>query len=230
MSTCKICGKYFATNANLKRHTLQVYEKNVFQCEDCSKKFVRQSDLKRHSYSVHSTEKIVCEFCGTPFTGEDNLLHHLNNKNCERELKKEEGKRKIVDLTVSSKKKKTQFSTFAEDSAAAPKNSTTEEHSAVAENSTAVPENSDVVPKKVFLPPKESESALQKAYKTFDLLNNNSSRGIKEFLLLRKEETIFIFRNELETYKALKVRKWVHCIYSKQTDAGKMIKSCGKFI
>ncbi|GFS64493.1 c2H2-type domain-containing protein [Trichonephila clavipes] len=28
-----------------------------------------------------------------------------------------------------------------------------------------------------------------------------------------------------ETYKALKVSKWVHCIYSKATDAGKMIKN-----
>ncbi|GFY35757.1 c2H2-type domain-containing protein [Trichonephila clavipes] len=87
-----------------------------------------------------------------------------------------------------------------------------------AENSTADPEN-------IFLPPKENESAFQKAYKTFNLPNNDSSLGIKEFLLLRKEETIFIFRNELETYKALKVSKWVHCIYSKATDAGKMIKN-----
>ncbi|GFT61206.1 hypothetical protein TNCV_599721 [Trichonephila clavipes] len=114
-----------------------------------------------------------------------------------------------------------------ENSAAAPKNSTTvPEHSAaVPENSTAVPENSDVVPEKISLSPKESESAFQKGYKIFDLPNNDSSLGIKEFLLLRKEETIFIFRNELKTYKALKVSKWVHCIYSKETDAEKMIKN-----
>ncbi|GFX73890.1 c2H2-type domain-containing protein [Trichonephila clavipes] len=118
---------------------------------------------------------------------------------CERKLEKEAGKRKRVDLSVSSRKKKTQLSTSAE-------------------NSTADPEN-------IFLPPKENESAFQKAYKTFNLPNNDSSLGIKEFLLLRKEETIFIFRNELETYKALKVSKWVHCIYSKATDAGKMIKN-----
>ncbi|GFT13366.1 c2H2-type domain-containing protein [Trichonephila clavipes] len=97
---------------------------------------------------------------------------------CERKLEKEAGKRKRVDLSVSSRKKKTQLFTSAE-------------------NSTADPEN-------IFLPPKENESAFQKAYKTFNLPNNDSSLGIKEFLLLRKEETIFIFRNELETYKALK--------------------------
>ncbi|GFU84004.1 hypothetical protein TNCV_4859931 [Trichonephila clavipes] len=93
-----------------------------------------------------------------------------------------------------------------ENSAAAPKNSTTvPEHSAaVPENSTAVPENSDVVPEKSPYHQKESESAFQKGYKIFDLPNNDSSLGIKEFLLLRKEETIFIFRNELKTYKALK--------------------------
>ncbi|GFV78656.1 c2H2-type domain-containing protein [Trichonephila clavipes] len=118
---------------------------------------------------------------------------------CERKLEKEAGKRKRVDLSVSSRKKKTQLFTSAE-------------------NSTADPEN-------IFLPPKENERAFQKAYKTFNLPNNDSSLGIKEFLLLRKEETIFIFRNELETYKALKVSKWVHCIYSKATDAGKMIKN-----
>ncbi|GFY48725.1 hypothetical protein TNIN_1481 [Trichonephila inaurata madagascariensis] len=146
--------------------------------------------------------------------------------NCERKLEKEAGKRKRLDLTVSSKKKKTQLSTSAENSTAAPKNSTTvPKHSAVPENSTAVPENSDVVPEKIFLPPKESKSAFQKAYKIFDLPNDDSSLGIKEFLLLRKEETIFIFRNELKTYKAFKVSKWVHCIYSKETDAGKMIKN-----
>ncbi|GFY45941.1 hypothetical protein TNIN_205961 [Trichonephila inaurata madagascariensis] len=108
------------------------------------------------------------------------------DSNCERKLEKEAGKKR-VDLTVSSKKKKTQLSTSAENSAAAPKNSTTvPEHS-------AIPENSDVVPEKIFLPPKESESAFQKAYKTFDLPNNDSLLGIKEFLLLRKEETIFLF-------------------------------------
>ncbi|GFX50809.1 hypothetical protein TNCV_2723921 [Trichonephila clavipes] len=107
--------------------------------------------------------------------------------------------KKRVDLSVPSRKKKTQLSTSAE-------------------NSTADPEN-------IFLPPKENESAFRKAYKTFNLTNNDSSLGIKEFLLLRKEETIFIFCNELETYKALKVSKWVHCIYSKVTDAGKMIKN-----
>ncbi|GFW24195.1 c2H2-type domain-containing protein [Trichonephila clavipes] len=200
MYTCNICGKNFATNYVLKRHTLQVHEKNaVLQCADCSKKFGRERDLKRHRDSVHSTEKITCKFCYTSFTRKDNLLKHLNNKRCERKLEKEAGKRKRVDLSVSSRKKKTQLSTSAE-------------------NSTADPEN-------IFLPPKENESAFQKAYKTFNLPNNDSSLGIKEFLLLRKEETIFIFRNELETYKALKVSKWVHCIYSKATDAGKMIKN-----
>ncbi|GFX51702.1 c2H2-type domain-containing protein [Trichonephila clavipes] len=90
---------------------------------------------------------------------------------------------------------------------------------------TAVPKNFYVVPEKIFLAPKESENALQKAYKTFDLPNNNSSLRIKVFLLLRKKETIFIFRNKLKTYKAFKVNKWVHCIDSKETHAGKIIKN-----
>ncbi|GFX65737.1 hypothetical protein TNCV_4094291 [Trichonephila clavipes] len=153
----------------------------------------------RHKDSVHSTEKITCKFCDTSFIRKDNLLKHSNNKICERKLEKEAGKRKRVDLSVSSRKKKTQLSTSAE-------------------NSTADPEN-------IFLPPKENESVFQKAYKSFNLPNNDSSLGIKEFLLLRKEEAIFIFCNELETYKALKVSKWVRCIYSKVTDAGKMIKN-----
>ncbi|GFU32312.1 hypothetical protein TNCV_1733841 [Trichonephila clavipes] len=68
------------------------------------------------------------------------------------------GKRKRVNLTVSSKKKKTQWSTSAENSAAAPKNSmTVPEHSAVCENSTAVPENSDVVPENIFTTKRERE-------------------------------------------------------------------------
>ncbi|GFT42956.1 c2H2-type domain-containing protein [Trichonephila clavipes] len=131
--------------------------------------------------------------------GEEKQEKDKSVEKCERKLEKEAGKRKRVDLSVSSRKKKTQLFTSAE-------------------NSTADPEN-------IFLPPKENERAFQKAYKTFNLPNNDSSLGIKEFLLLRKEETIFIFRNELETYKALKVSKWVHCIYSKATDAGKMIKN-----
>ncbi|GFY43967.1 hypothetical protein TNIN_420481 [Trichonephila inaurata madagascariensis] len=81
-------------------------------------------------------------------------------QNCERKLEKEVGKRKRVNLTVSGKKKKTQLSTSAENS---------------------VPENSDVVPEKIFLPPKESESAFQKAYKAFDLPNSDSSLGINSF-------------------------------------------------
>ncbi|GFY42396.1 hypothetical protein TNIN_238641 [Trichonephila inaurata madagascariensis] len=127
MSTCNICGKHFPTNANLKRHTLQVHEKNdVFQCVDCRKKFIRQNDLKRHSDSVNSTEKIVCEFCDTSFTRKDNLLKHLKNKSWERKLEKEAGKRKRADFSVSSKKKKTQLSTSAENSTVVPENSTDE--------------------------------------------------------------------------------------------------------
>ncbi|GFX63391.1 uncharacterized protein TNCV_3619941 [Trichonephila clavipes] len=196
----RCCQKNFVTNYILKRYTLQVHEKNaVLQCADCSKKFVRESDLKRHRDSVHSTEKITCKFCDTSFTRKDNLLKHLNNKRCGRKLEKEAGKRKRVNLSVSSTKKKTQLFTSAE-------------------NSTVDPEN-------IFLPPKENESAFQKAYTTFNLPNSDSSLGIKEFLFLRKEETIFIFCNVLETYKAFKVSKWVHCIYSNVTDAGKMIKN-----
>ncbi|GFT21994.1 hypothetical protein NPIL_247471 [Nephila pilipes] len=188
MVSCIVCGKGFNTNYNLKRHTLQVHEKKYsHQCPDCSKKFAQPSDLKRHKDSVHSAEKIVCEFCGTSFTRRDNLLHHLNNGNCQRKLQKEAGKRKRLDLTISSRKKKSQLSTSAENSAA------------VLENSTTVPENSDDDLEKISLPPKESESAFQKAYKSFNLPNNDSSLGIKEFLLLRKEETVFIFRNELKT-------------------------------
>ncbi|GFT40180.1 uncharacterized protein NPIL_688351, partial [Nephila pilipes] len=214
MVSCIVCGKGFNTNYNLKCHTLQVHEKKYsHQCPDCSKKFAQPSDLKRHKDSVHSAEKIVCEFCGTSFTRRDNLLHHLNNGNCQRKLQKEAGKRKRLDLTISSRKKKSQLSTSDENSAA------------VLENSTTVPENSDDDLEKISLPPKESESAFQKAYKSFNLPNNDSSLGIKEFLLLRKEETVFIFRNELKTYKSLKVSKWIHCIYSKETDAGKMIKN-----
>ncbi|GFT32300.1 hypothetical protein NPIL_647461, partial [Nephila pilipes] len=158
------------------------------QCPDCSKKFAQPSDLKRHKDYVHSTEKIVCEFCGTSFTRRDNLLHHLNIGNYQRKLQKEVGKRKRVDLTISSRKKKSQLSTSAENSAAVPKNS-----AVVPENSTTVPEDSDDVPEKISLPPKESKSVFQKAYKSFNLPNNDSSLGIKEFLLLRKEKTVLFF-------------------------------------
>ncbi|GFW94136.1 hypothetical protein TNCV_1978761 [Trichonephila clavipes] len=168
MYTCNICGKNFVTNYILKRHTLQVHEKNaVLQCADCSKKFVRESDLKRHRDSVHSTEKITCKFSDTSFTRTDNLLKHLSNKRCERKLEKEAGKRKRVDLSVSSRKKKTQLSTFAE-------------------KSTADPEN-------IFLPPKENESAFQKAYKTFNLPNNDSSLGIKRVSTLKKRRDNLYF-------------------------------------
>ncbi|GFT91377.1 hypothetical protein NPIL_159351 [Nephila pilipes] len=102
-----------------------------------------------------------------------------------------------MDLTISSRKKKSQLSTSAENSAA------------VLENYTTVPENSDDIPEKIFLPPKESESTFQKKHTSFNLSNNDNSPGIStlyyEFLLLRKEETDFIFRNELKIYKSLKV-------------------------
>ncbi|GFS84476.1 hypothetical protein TNCV_4606591 [Trichonephila clavipes] len=125
-------------------------------------------------------------------------------KKLRKKVGEKAGKRKRVDLTVSSRKKKTRLPTFAENSAAAPKNFSTvpENSAAVPENSTAilensaaspknsttapehsaaVVENSNYVPEKNFLPPKESENAFQKAYKTFDLPNNHSSLGIKEF-------------------------------------------------
>ncbi|GFV91504.1 hypothetical protein TNCV_2384641 [Trichonephila clavipes] len=100
------------------------------------KKFVRESDLKRHRDSVHSTEKITRKFCDTSFTRKDNLSKHLNNKRCESWRKKREKER--MDLSISSRKKKTHLSTSAE-------------------NSTADPEN-------IFLPPKERTRVLFKKH------------------------------------------------------------------
>ncbi|GFT04856.1 hypothetical protein NPIL_514911 [Nephila pilipes] len=113
----------------------------------------------------------------------------------------------LATFVEGARKKKSQLSTSAENSAA------------VLENYTTIPENSDDVPEKIFLPPKESESTFQKKYTSFNLSNNDNSPGIStlyyEFLLLRKEETDCIFRNEFKTYKSLKVSNWVHCIYLK---------------
>ncbi|GFS64618.1 uncharacterized protein TNCV_4684541 [Trichonephila clavipes] len=76
----------------------------------------------------------------TPITKDDTIgpvnlflyIHYFLK--CERKLEKEAGKRKRVDLSVSSRKKKTQLFTSAE-------------------NSTADPEN-------IFLPPKENEKKI----------------------------------------------------------------------
>ncbi|GFT80850.1 chromo domain-containing protein [Trichonephila clavipes] len=131
---------------------------------------IKHSNLRLELKFSKSLEQTVCVNAFTEF---------------ENELRKKvgegSGKKKRVDLTVSSKKKKTQLSTSAKNFAAAPESSTTvPEYSAIPENSTAFPENSDVVPEKIFFPPKETESSFQNAYKTFDLPNNDSSLGIKE--------------------------------------------------
>ncbi|GFT98582.1 hypothetical protein NPIL_232841 [Nephila pilipes] len=87
----------------------------------------------------------------------DNFLHHLNNENCKRKLEKEVRKRKRVDLTTSSRKKKSQLSTSEKHSPAVPENSTAvpenstvipEKSTSVREISTAIPENSTALPEK----------------------------------------------------------------------------------
>ncbi|GFT05427.1 hypothetical protein NPIL_174701 [Nephila pilipes] len=94
------------------------------------------------------------------------------------------------------------------------------------ESGKKIPENSTAVPEKeISFPQKDSKSTFQKAYKTFDLPNGDSSFGIKEFLLLKKEETTIIFHNKLETCKSMKVGKWLHCIDSKKTDTRGGIKN-----
>lgn len=66
---CKVCGKAFASRANLMRHVNEIHNQlKSFTCEHCQISYGQKSTLKTHINSVH-LKKIIykCSVCDAEF-------------------------------------------------------------------------------------------------------------------------------------------------------------------
>ncbi|CAG0887437.1 unnamed protein product [Cyprideis torosa] len=74
---CKVCGKTFLFQFQLKRHE-SVHESPQFPCEDCDKCFKRRDHLQNHRVIHQAPSALQCPECLRTYTHKRALKEHLN--------------------------------------------------------------------------------------------------------------------------------------------------------
>lgn len=89
MFPCLRCGKVFAAQASLSKHTSRNHNDVLFTCEVCQKTFKRRDNLTQHITSSHKPagapppppeKKLQCHLCACTFTAKYNLNKHIRHK------------------------------------------------------------------------------------------------------------------------------------------------------
>lgn len=86
---CSICKTGFTRHEHLKRHVFRHYNERPHKCPYCPKSFARKEYLKRHE-NIHSGAKpLQCTFCISRFYRKDHLLKHINRIHKHDDIKTE---------------------------------------------------------------------------------------------------------------------------------------------
>ena len=75
---CQLCGKEFANQRNLKRHTQREHEKiEKVKCPSCEKTFTRKDCMATHVKIAHEGLRFSCSKCDKEFTSFCSLNEHV---------------------------------------------------------------------------------------------------------------------------------------------------------
>ena len=77
-SQCRVCHKYFVTDANLKQHMLLHEGRKPFQCNFCGLRFSHKPNWKKHVMThTPATEGYPCPTCSILFKTREDLAQHI---------------------------------------------------------------------------------------------------------------------------------------------------------
>lgn len=77
-SQCRVCHKYFVTDANLKQHMLLHEGRKPFQCNFCGLRFSHKPNWKKHLMThTPATEGYPCPTCSILFKTREDLAQHI---------------------------------------------------------------------------------------------------------------------------------------------------------
>ena len=76
---CLECGKKYADEYKLKRHSEEHKKKSFPTCDKCGKEFSRITPLKRHLDEEHGQQQFVCTKCDTSYTRKETLSAHMQS-------------------------------------------------------------------------------------------------------------------------------------------------------
>ena len=84
---CKMCGKTFVIQLELKNHMVRHTKERPYVCEVCGKSFKGKHTLDRHRLVHSSVKPLSCKFCGKGFSNSYNLKGHLRTHTGEKPFK-----------------------------------------------------------------------------------------------------------------------------------------------
>ncbi|XP_055601849.1 zinc finger and SCAN domain-containing protein 2-like [Uranotaenia lowii] len=81
-ATCKLCGKNFATKANLEKHYIVHSQEKPYKCDKCDAAYKTSTALTRHTLRHQNVLPFECRYCDERFPnqGEYDRHRYLNHK------------------------------------------------------------------------------------------------------------------------------------------------------